>query len=143
VLDQLVLEREIPALGVCVGMQMLGRTSEEGKAAGLGWLPGSVRHLSARLDADSVATPHMGWNDVRPVASEPLFAGLDAARFYFLHSYYFESDQPDTVTAVSDYGGEFCCAVRSGQVCGVQFHPEKSHQWGTRLLQNFAMLPPC
>ena len=83
--------------------------------------------------------PHMGWNDVRPVSGSRLFDRLDSgARFYFLHSYYFHCDREENVIAVSEYGREFACAVGAGNVLGVQFHPEKSHQCGARLLQNFA-----
>jgi len=122
-LDALVLERRVPVLGVCVGMQMLGRSSDEGKLAGLGWIDGSVTRLATLMADQALPLPHMGWNDVRVVSSDPLFDQLEAdSRFYFLHSYY------------------FACAVHAGNVYGVQFHPEKSHRWGTRLLQNFARL---
>lgn len=83
----------------------------------------------------------MGWNDVRPTGEIKLFEGLDDdARFYFLHSFYFECERPENVAAVASYGAEFSCAVNSGNVYGVQFHPEKSHHFGTRLLKNFAAL---
>jgi glutamine amidotransferase len=141
VLDRLVLEERCPVIGICVGMQMLGRRSDEGSATGLGWIDGEVRLFDDARFSGPTHLPHMGWNDVSPRANEPLFSGLEhEARFYFLHSYYFEpSDKIDEV-ATSDYGGSFCCAVRRGNVMGVQFHPEKSHQWGIRLLKNFAEL---
>jgi glutamine amidotransferase len=125
----------VPVLGVCVGMQLLGRSSEEGREPGLGWIDGDVRRL------DSAHLPHMGWNDVAPVERGGLFAGLESeARFYFLHSYYFSTDRRGDVLASAEYGVEFACAVRSGNIFGVQFHPEKSHRFGMRLLQNFAVL---
>ena len=81
----------------------------------------------------------MGWNDVQPELRHPLFVGLEAdARFYFLHSYYFKCDAPLHVAATASYGSDFSCAVSAGNVYGVQFHPEKSHQWGVQLLKNFA-----
>jgi glutamine amidotransferase len=83
----------------------------------------------------------MGWNDVRPVAPSPLFSGLESdARFYFLHSYYLHCARDENVLAQAEYGTTFCCAVRSNGIFGVQFHPEKSHRYGTRLLKNFAEL---
>jgi glutamine amidotransferase len=139
-LDDLVLNRRVPILGVCVGMQMLARSSEEGTASGLGWIAGTVRRLSA-LTAEKLPLPHMGWNDVRVVSSDRLFDQLgSSARFYFLHSYYFHCDRVDDAAALSSYGQEFACAVHSENIYGVQFHPEKSHRWGTRVLQNFAGL---
>jgi glutamine amidotransferase len=100
-----------------------------------------VRHFTAAgADAD-LPLPHMGWNDVHPVAGQPLFAGLEAdARFYFLHSYLIECDDPAHVTATASYGLDFGCAVRNDNVQGVQFHPEKSHHFGAALLRNFATL---
>jgi len=140
-LDDLVLGRRVPVLGVCVGMQMLARSSEEGRRRGLGWIEGSVRFLGSHPSAHRLPVPHMGWNDVRPLAGSRLFVELDAgARFYFLHSYYFDCDRPDDTIAVASYGIDFACAVNAGNVFGVQFHPEKSHRCGTRLLRNFAEL---
>ena len=134
-LDELVVDKGTPVLGVCVGMQMLASRSEEGVAPGLGWIDGDVRKVeAARL-------PHMGWNDVSATTGGGLFEGLETgARFYFLHSYYFRCEHPDDVLATADYGAPFACAVRCGNVYGVQFHPEKSHRYGARLLQNFAAL---
>ena len=140
-LDRLVLQDKRPVIGICVGMQMLARRSDEGSAAGLGWIDASVRLFDDARFVGPTHLPHMGWNDVAPRVADPLFAGLEqASRFYFLHSYYFEPHAPADVLATTDYGGEFCCAVRHGNVMGVQFHPEKSHQWGIRLLKNFADL---
>ena len=140
-LDRLVLQDKRPVIGICVGMQMLARRSDEGNAAGLGWVDASVRLFDDARFVGPTHLPHMGWNDAAPRATDPLFIGLEQdARFYFLHSYYFEPHEPADILATTDYGGEFCCAVRHGNVMGVQFHPEKSHQWGIRLLKNFAEL---
>jgi glutamine amidotransferase len=138
-LDELVVKRRIPVLGVCVGMQMLASSSEEGRRPGLGWIDGEVKRFRPSGPKDSMRVPHMGWNGIRLVRENALLSGLDRdALFYFLHSYYYVSHRPEDVIAVSDYDGEFACAVNSGNVYGVQFHPEKSHSWGIRLLQNFA-----
>lgn len=135
--EELVLRQGVPVLGICVGMQMLAASSEEGSKAGLGWIEGAVR----RFRGASLALPHMGWNDVKPSPGTRLFAGMEHdARFYFLHSYCFECGNPEDMLAVSDYGGGFTCAVRRGGIYGVQFHPEKSHHWGGQLLKNFAEL---
>ena len=140
-LDEKVLQDKVPVIGVCVGMQMLARSSEEGRLPGLGWIDADVRSLKSREGADLMAVPHMGWNDVKPAAHNPLFAGLEAgARFYFLHSYFISCDRQENVVAVSNYGSAFPCAVQSFNIYGVQFHPEKSHRFGDRLLKNFAAL---
>lgn len=140
-LDELVAAGSVSILGVCVGMQILARSSEEGQLPGLGWVDGVVKKLDTSLLTAATRLPHMGWNDVQAVGSNGLFKGMDAAaRFYFLHSYYFECDQEDEVLATAEYGKRFPCAVRSGNIYGVQFHPEKSHRYGVQLLKNFAEL---
>jgi glutamine amidotransferase len=137
-LDELVLDRKVPVLGVCVGMQILARSSDEGRAAGLGWIDAHVRNFST-LGQKDLLMPHMGWNDVTPAGDAPLFEQLRTdARFYFLHSFYIHCEHASDVAAVSRYGVEFSCAVQKGNIAGVQFHPEKSHHFGSRLLQNFA-----
>lgn len=139
-LDRLVQREGRPVLGICVGMQLLARRSEEGRAAGLGWIDADVRRFDLPGPSEVTRLPHMGWNDVELRRDDGLFAGLGDARFYFLHSYYFEPADSQEVLAVTDYGGPFASGVRRGNVHGVQFHPEKSHRWGIRLLRNFAEL---
>jgi glutamine amidotransferase len=140
-LEELVLARKVPALGICVGMQILASSSEEGRLPGLGWIPGRVRSFRSEQRSSALPTPHMGWNDVQPCAGSTLFKGLeDDARFYFLHSYYFECSDLKNVAATADFGFQFDCAVQNENVFGVQFHPEKSHHWGAALLKNFAEL---
>lgn len=139
-LDQMVLRQKVPVLGICVGMQILAEGSDEGSLPGLGWIPGRVRAFSTALGG-AMPLPHMGWNDVRPVGRHALFKGMETdARFYFLHSYYFECARPEHTAAQASYGIDFSCAVQSGNVYGVQFHPEKSHHFGVNLLKNFAEL---
>jgi glutamine amidotransferase len=140
-LDQMVLRDKVPVIGVCVGMQMLARSSEEGELPGLGWIDADVRAFKSSPAASRLAVPHMGWNDVRPLSPSRLFEDLqDSARFYFLHSYYIRCDRQEDVLATCDYGADFTCAVQSSNIYGVQFHPEKSHSFGNRLLRNFAGL---
>ena len=138
-LDEIVLHRHVPVLGICVGMQMLARSSEEGKLPGLGWVEGEVKRFHTISCGQSIRIPHMGWSDMIPKKRSILLSGLDTgARFYYLHSYYFECHRSEDVIAVNDYGGEFTCVVNHENIYGVQFHPEKSHQWGVQLLSNFA-----
>ena len=137
-LDKEVLETKKPVLGICVGMQIMARYSEEGKLPGLGWIDATVVKFDARLLKSKTHLPHMGWNDARPVITDSLFSGLDAPRYYFLHSYFMKTDREENVLATSNYGVTFTSAVQAGNVFGTQFHPEKSHQWGVRLLKNFA-----
>lgn len=136
-LDELVLRQKVPVLGVCVGMQMMARRSEEGELPGLGWIDAEVMRFD-RAQIGHAPLPHMGWNDVRPIASDSLFWGIETPRYYFLHSYCIAPRQPADVLATACYGSDFTAAIRSGHVFGTQFHPEKSHQWGIDLLRNFA-----
>lgn len=140
-LDEAVVHRKVPILGVCVGMQMMADSSEEGKLPGLGWIKGTVKRFDESKLEQKTHLPHMGWNDVYPDGDSPLFNGLSqGARFYFLHSYYVEPAQPGDSIAESEYGIRFSCAVNSGNVYGAQFHPEKSHHFGLALLKNFSEL---
>jgi glutamine amidotransferase len=138
VLDDLVLTRRVPVLGICVGMQMMTKGSEEGSLPGLAWVDADVRRLDETALRGATRLPHMGWNDVLPMGDSPLFRTLNEPRFYFLHSYYFHPGVDYQVSATCSYGKAFACAFSSSNVHGVQFHPEKSHGWGVELLKNFA-----
>lgn len=143
-LDDLVMEQKRPVLGICVGMQMMAGKSDEGELEGLGWIDAEVKKFDETAFTQKTHLPHMGWNDVIPQRIGCLFRGLeDNPRFYFLHSYYFLPKKLEETLAVTDYNGQFTSAVRSGNIFGVQFHPEKSHQWGIQLLKNFAELETC
>lgn len=137
-LSELVLDKAVPVLGICVGMQMLARASEEGTSPGLGWIDGVVKKFDVAALPKGTFLPHMGWNEAVPVQPSPLFHGLDErASFYFLHSFYFDCSDGNNVIATTDYGGRFSSAVSAGNIFGVQFHPEKSHNCGIQLLKNF------
>ena len=140
-LDHLVKDRKVPVLGICVGMQILGDSSDEGQDAGLGWIPGRIRDLGGRGPAhQGLPLPHMGWNDVTPTRPAALLNGIADPRYYFLHSFYFDNSDPADSAATASYGGDFTCIVNRDNVWGVQFHPEKSHSFGVALLKNFAEL---
>ena len=140
-LNTMVLERQVPVLGICVGMQMLASGSDEGELPGLNWVPGRVRAFANTTEAAELPMPHMGWNDLQLKPGATLFAGFEPQpRFYFLHSYYFACDDKAHVAATATYGLEFDCVVSRGHIHGVQCHPEKSHHFGAQLLKNFAEL---
>jgi glutamine amidotransferase len=139
-LEELVLERGVPIMGVCVGMQMLAEGSDEGMLPGLGWVPGWVRSLAGNPDISGLALPHMGWNDLQPKQEVQLFSrGFEGSpQFYFLHSYYFDASNRNDVVATTHYGIDFDSVVSNKHIHGIQCHPEKSHYWGKQLLKNFA-----
>lgn len=138
VLDRRVVEDRVPVLGVCVGMQMMADSSEEGRAQGLGWIAGRVKRFRDEWFNQRTHLPHMGWNDITPASGEPLFAGIETPQYYFLHSYYFQPTNEEDVIARTYYGVSFASAIRKGNIWATQFHPEKSLDWGLALLKNFA-----
>lgn len=139
VLDEMVLIKKTPVLGICVGMQMMARKSEEGCLEGLGWIEGDVIKFDHEKFSNKNPLPHMGWNDVKPRKKEGILKNLDSdARFYFLHSYHFVPDNPEHLLSDTDYQICFASSVNKNNIYGVQFHPEKSHNWGVQLLKNFS-----
>jgi glutamine amidotransferase len=135
-LRELVIEKQKPILGICVGMQMMATYSEEnGHHAGLNWIPGSV----VKLDEKSgFPVPHVGWNTISPVIHEPLFTRAhNESHFYFDHSFYFKPDAQHHVAATVNYGPSITAAVQHENICGVQFHPEKSQTNGLKLFRSF------
>jgi imidazole glycerol-phosphate synthase subunit HisH len=140
-LDFLVLKKNIPVIGICVGMQMMANTSDEGDLEGLSWINAEVKRLD---DSNQACLPHMGWNDIDTIHKHPLFLGLEEeARFYFLHSYYFNQREPSQVLTQTYYHQLFTSSVCHKNIFGVQFHPEKSHRWGVQLLKNFSEMTIC
>jgi len=139
-LEDLVLGRDVPVLGICVGMQMLAEGSDEGLIPGLNWIPGRVRAFAKNDRSTNLPMPHMGWNDLRYKEDAALFSrGFEVApQFYFLHSYYFDAQEKSDVVATAHYGVDFDAVVSRGHIHGMQCHPEKSHRWGEQLLKNFS-----
>ena len=138
-LDELVIEKKIPVIGVCVGMQIMAENSEEGIMEGLGWFRGKVKKFDFTKSTNALQVPHMGWNHVKPSKNHPLFKGILAEDFfYFLHSYYVVTEEKSVSIASTNYGLDFTSVTQKENIYGVQFHPEKSHFSGINLLKNFA-----
>lgn len=145
-LDECVKERNVPVLGICLGMQLLTKGSEEGALPGFGWIDAECKRFAKDRDpTNKMKVPHMGWNVAKPKTTEAgLFTGMTTeSRFYFVHSYYAVCADPADAAATTDYYGDFVSALTRDQVYGAQFHPEKSHKFGMKLLQNFAAVPPA
>jgi glutamine amidotransferase len=140
-LNEEVLVKKKPVLGICVGMQILSNDSEEGTQKGLGWINGNVKKFDILKIKDKPFIPHMGWNNVVPQIKHDLFNKIDIELgFYFVHSYFFQPLSSNNILGTTFYGEEFTSAVFNDNIFGVQFHPEKSHSNGIQLLSNFASI---
>jgi glutamine amidotransferase len=138
-LDLLVLEKKVPVLGLCLGLQLMTKGSEEGKLPGLGWFEAETVKYKFGPAQANLKIPHMGWNTIDIRRPHPLLSELEPeSRFYFVHSYYVHCDHEESVLAETDYGGYFHSVIGEGNIMGAQFHPEKSHKYGMRLLKNYA-----
>ena len=138
-LNYKVLEEKIPILGICLGMQLFSRFSEEGNTEGLGWI--DARTVKFRLSDIRHKVPHMGWNTLDKIKESLLFEEIHKEDlFYFVHSYHVNCNNPEDILATTIYGYEFVSAVQKGNIYGTQFHPEKSHGPGERMLGNFLRL---
>lgn len=137
VLGDLVMEKKVPILGICLGVQLFARGSEEGSEKGLGWIAADVKRFTFP-EGKALPVPHMGWNEVEWTDSK-LLDGMQRgeARFYFVHSYHVVPDDPADIAASVTYGAKIVAAVTRGNVMGAQFHPEKSHRFGMALLKNW------
>jgi glutamine amidotransferase len=139
-LNEAVLRRQVPVLGICLGLQLMTRGSEEGNTAGLGWIDAEVVRFRVTNSA-LYKVPHIGWNSAVPVRPSAILAGVPAdAEYYFCHAYHLRVDVPDEVVAETEYDYRFSSVVAKGNILGIQFHPEKSHEAGERLLRNFVEL---
>lgn len=138
ILNHKALIEQIPILGVCLGMQLLTCSSEEGTLPGLGWIPGNTIRFPKQ---EGITVPHMGWNIALPNTPNLLTANVDTEpRYYFVHSYYVQVDNPLHSLMRTHYGIDFDSAIGRNNIYGVQFHPEKSHRFGMHILKNFAEL---
>lgn len=138
ILTRRVQEDLAPTLGICLGMQLMTRRSEEGERDGLHWIDADVKRFRFPAGGSQLKVPHMGWNTIKPVRDNPLFSRFaQPPRFYFVHSYHVVCDRSDDVLATASHGYEFVAAFRRGNLIGVQFHPEKSHRFGMTLFRNF------
>jgi len=138
-LEHAVHKRCVPILGICLGMQLLARSSTEGKLSGLGWIAADVKRIEVVHDS-GLKVPHMGWRDICPTRTSTLLSAKEVEKYYFVHSYHVVCDDQNDVIATVDYGIKLCCAINRKNIWGVQFHPEKSHAYGMRLLKAFSEL---
>jgi imidazole glycerol-phosphate synthase subunit HisH len=139
-LNEAVLIRKVPILGICLGMQLMGKHGEEGNVEGLGWFPVCIVRFGVK-DTIKYKIPHMGWNTVKGRQGSLLFQGVDeTAEFYFVHAYHMQGQDGSEITGFTEYEYDFCSYVEKGHIFGVQFHPEKSHNVGERILSNFGKL---
>ena len=136
--EEMVLNKKIPVLGVCVGMQMMSESSEEGALKGLGWIKGKVVKFKTEDLEGGSPMPHMGWNQIYSNSKDKLIEELNNEKFYFLHSYYLKPKDKNVILSTTNYGLSFCSAVKNENIYGMQCHPEKSHSSGIRLLKNFS-----
>jgi glutamine amidotransferase len=143
-LNEKVLKAKTPTLGVCLGMQLLAKVSEEGELPGLGWLDAETIRFRFDPKQTGLKVPHMGWNTVKIQREGTLFKDMyPEARFYFVHSYHVVSHNPNDVLTLTDYGYDFVSAVQREHIMGAQFHPEKSHKFGMKLYKNFVEYAGC
>jgi len=132
-----VFEQKIPILGICLGLHIMCKDSEEGELPGLGWIDAHVKRFKFNSE-DNLKIPHMGWNTIEVIRNNPLLdRDVGEQRFYFAHSYYLECNDVEDIISVTDYGSSFASAIRRENIFGVQFHPEKSHRFGMSLINKF------
>lgn len=137
-LHQAVLLNKTPILGICLGAQLMTRSSEEGTSPGLGWFDADVRHFRHLSNGESLRVPHIGWNNVHQKNTSAVSVDLpENPRYYFVHSYFIQADHPEDVLFSTTYGGEFASGLHKENLYAVQFHPEKSHKYGLKLFENF------
>ena len=140
-LERRVFDDRVPLLGLCLGAQLLTKGSEEGRETGLSWVDAKTVRFDSTKVVDKLPIPHMGWSHVKTVRTHRLLATNETEqRFYFAHSYHIQCGDPSLAIGTAKHGYEFTAAIASSNIMGVQFHPEKSHVFGMRLLRNFCEL---
>ncbi len=140
ILNEKVIDNKIPILGICLGMQLFTKCSEEGTVKGLGWFDAETIKFQFDKNNHALKVPHMGWNTIKPEKDSLLFSEMyDDPRFYFLHSYHVTCKNNQDILGTTKYGYEFPAALEKGNILGVQFHPEKSHKFGMQILKNFIL----
>lgn len=138
ILNKRVLVNKVPILGICLGVQLMMEGSEEGNLPGLGWIKGNTVAFDKTHLSQNQKIPHMGWNQVKEFEGSSLFKGMfPEPRFYFVHSYHLMTIRPEDVMLKTNYGYDFAAGIESGNILGVQFHPEKSHKFGMKIFENF------
>lgn len=141
VMEQKAHVQKVPVLGICLGMQLMTKGSEEGKLPGLGWFDADAKKFPTQVNGEKFAIPNMGWNYITATENARLFRDMyDEPKFYFVHSYYISCRRSEDIAATAHYGIEYVCSFERDNLFGVQFHPEKSHKYGMKLLSNFASL---
>jgi imidazole glycerol-phosphate synthase subunit HisH len=139
IINKKALRDKVPVLGICLGMQLLCSSSEEGQKSGFGWINAECKKFDSDKET-KLKVPCMGWNYVKCKENNLLFKGLEKAKFYFVHSYYVVCEAVENTIATAEYGAEYNAAIQKDNIYGVQFHPEKSHKYGMKLLKNFAAI---
>jgi glutamine amidotransferase len=138
ILNERVLQSKVPILGICLGVQLLTESSDEGKEKGLGWIKGKTIAFDKTKLATNQKIPHMGWGEIKHYQQSKLFENMyDDPRFYFVHSYHLRLEKKEQELCTMEYGYDFCAGIEKENIVGAQFHPEKSHKFGMRLLENF------
>lgn len=135
-IEELIFDKQVPILGICIGMHIMTNSSEEGNMSGLRWIDGNVKKF--KFTQKKYPLPHLGWNKIELMNNSCLFRDFKELEFYFLHSYYCDLKNKELVSSFSDYGTLFCASFSYKNIYGVQFHPEKSHSSGIKILKNFA-----
>lgn len=141
ILNKKVLKDKVPVLGICIGLHIMALNSEEGKLAGLGWIEGSVKRFDETKLTEKPKVPHMGWNSIKVKSIPNLFKDINQDQgFYFIHSYFIDVKNKQNIMTTTNYGSNFVSGINSSNIYAVQFHPEKSHSNGMKLLKNFSDL---